>query len=77
MTIVVRDVDIINNSIKIEKYCLEYLKIDDTFEKSLFDELVNVLKKHDLYINNVRGPSYDSGSNMKEKHQGDKNYYWI
>ena len=39
-------------------------------EKGLFNELVNVLKKYDLNINDIRGQGYDNGSNMKGKNQG-------
>ena len=39
-------------------------------EKGLFNELVNVLKKYDLNINDIRGQGYDNGSNMKGKNRG-------
>jgi len=39
-------------------------------EKSLFNELVDVIKTLELDINDVRGQGYDNGSNMKGKNQG-------
>ncbi|XP_050916428.1 uncharacterized protein LOC127131554 [Lathyrus oleraceus] len=41
--------------------------------KGLFNELVNVLKKYGLNIDDIRGQGYDNGSNMKgiKKCKGD------
>ncbi|KAL5170112.1 Zinc finger MYM-type protein 1 [Glycine soja] len=44
--------------------------IDYTSRKGLFNELVNVLKKYGLNIDDIRGQGYDNGSNMKGKNQG-------
>ena len=70
MTLILRCVDISTSPIKIEEYFLEFLEVDDTFRKSLFDELINVIKKLGLDVNDVKGQGYDNGSNMKGKHQG-------
>lgn len=40
-------------------------------EKGLFNELVNVLKKYGLNIDDIRGQGYDNGSNMKGINQED------
>ena len=70
MTLILRCVDISTSLIKIEEYFLEFLEVDDTSRKGLFDELINVIKKLGLDVNAVRGQGYDNGSNMKGKHQG-------
>ena len=46
------------------------MEVDDTSGKGLFDELINVIKKLGLDVNDVRGQGYDNGSKMKGKHQG-------
>ncbi|XP_060968116.1 uncharacterized protein LOC115717702 [Cannabis sativa] len=43
--------------------------LDYTSGKCLFDELIRKFKKLELDINDVRGQSYNNGSNMKGKHQ--------
>ena len=70
MTLILRCVDISTSPIKIEEYFLEFLEVDDTSGKGLFDEFINVIKKLGLDVNDVRGQGYDNGSNMKGKHQG-------
>lgn len=70
MTLILRCVDTFTSPIKIEEYFLEFLKVDDTVGKGLFDELINVLEKYELNVNYIRGQGYDNGSNMKGKHQG-------
>jgi hypothetical protein len=70
MTLVLRCVDISTSPIKIEKYFLEFIKVDVTTGLGLFNELINVIMKLQLNINDVRGQSYDNGSNMKGNKQG-------
>jgi hypothetical protein len=40
-------------------------KIDVTTGLDLFNELINVITKFQLNINDIRGQGYDNGSNMK------------
>ena len=70
MSLILRCVDITISPIKIEEYFLEFIKVDDTSGKSLFDKLIDVINNLELDINDVRGQGYDNGSNMKGKHQG-------
>ena len=70
MSLILRCVDITISPIKIEEYFLEFIKVDDTSGKCLFDKLIDVINNLELDINDVRGQGYDNGSNMKGKHQG-------
>jgi hypothetical protein len=70
MILVLRYVDISTSPIKIEEYFLEFIKVDVTTGLSLFNELINVITKFQLNINDIRGQGYDNGSNMKGNKQG-------
>ena len=70
MTLILRCVDTFASPIKIEEYFLEFLKVDYTSGKDLFDELITALRKHEFDVMDIRGQGYDNGSNMKGKHQG-------
>jgi len=63
-------VDISLTPIQINKYFLEFLKVNDTSGKCLFDVIIKELKVIQLDINDFRGQGYNNGSNMKGKHQG-------
>ena len=77
MTLILRSVDISISPIKIDEHFVEFLKVDNTFGKGLFNELINVIKNFEFDINDVRGQRYDYGSNMKGKKQGYKKEFLI
>ena len=70
MTLILRCVDISISLIKIDEHFVEFLKVDDTSGKCIFNEIINTIKNLELDINDVRGQGYDNGSNMKGKKQG-------
>ena len=70
MSLILRCVDISTSPVKVVEHFVEFVKVDDTTEKCLFDEIINVINILELDINDIREQGYDNGSNMKGKHQG-------
>ena len=70
MSMILRYVDVSSNIVSIEESFLGFLEVNDTTGLGLFDVLKNELKSLDLDIDNIRGQSYDNGSNMKGQHSG-------
>ncbi|KAM3684352.1 hypothetical protein ACJW31_11G037600 [Castanea mollissima] len=70
ISLILRCIDISTSPIKIVERFVEFVKVDDTTGKGLFDEIINVINILELDINNICGQGYDNGSNMKGKHQG-------
>ena len=64
MTLVLRCVDISISPIKIDEYFIEFLKVNDTSRKCIFNEIISVIKILELDINDVSGQGYDNGSNI-------------
>ena len=69
MTLILRCVNISISLIKIDEHFVEFLKVDNTSRKGLFNEIINAIKNLELDINDVHGQRYDNGSNMKGKKQ--------
>ncbi|XP_074298379.1 uncharacterized protein LOC141629250 [Silene latifolia] len=70
MSLILRYVDVSSSCVCIKESFLGFLSVNDTTGQGLFDVLLNELKSLDLDVNDVRGQSYDNGSNMKGKNQG-------
>lgn len=70
MSFILRCIDVSSTQIQVFEYFLEFLKVDDTTGKNLFDAIMNEINNIGLNISNLRGQGYDNGSNMKGKHQG-------
>ena len=54
-TLVLRCVDMSTSPIKIDEHFVEFLKVDDTSRKGLFNEVISVIKSLELDINDVCG----------------------
>ncbi|XP_019259427.1 PREDICTED: zinc finger MYM-type protein 1-like [Nicotiana attenuata] len=77
MSFILRSIDISATPIKITEYFLEYLKVDDTSGKGLFEVIMNEIENIGLDIDNLRGQGYDNGSNMKESFRVDYFLYIV
>jgi hypothetical protein len=67
MSLILRCVNILKNSIKVEEYFVEFIILDDFTGECLFNVFIDVIKKLELNINDIRGHKYDNRSNMKGK----------
>ena len=75
MYLIIRCVDVSENSINVKEFFSEFLKVDDTSGLGLFSELEEVLRTLELDIFYVRGQGYDNGPNMKGKNKGEQKDY--
>ena len=55
MSLILRCVDISTSPIKIVEHFVEFVKVDDTIGKCLFDEIINVTNILELDINDIHG----------------------
>ena len=58
MSLILRCVNILENPIKVEEHFVKFITIDDTTGEGLFNVLINVIKKLELNINDIRGQGY-------------------
>ena len=77
MSIIIRYVDSSSSHVCIEESFLGFLDVNDTTGQGLFEVLENELKLLDIDIDNVRGPAYDNGSDMKENIMVSKEDFWM
>jgi hypothetical protein len=66
-SLILRCVDISTNTIKIDEHFIEFIKVDDTTGKCIFNEIINVITNLELNINDIREQGYDNEYNMKGK----------
>ena len=55
MSLILWCVDILTSPIKIVEHFVEFVKVDDTTRKGLFDEIINVINILELDINDICG----------------------
>jgi hypothetical protein len=67
MSLILRCVNISKNSIKVEEHFVEFIILDDFTGECLFNVLIDVIKKLELNINDIREQEYDNRSKMKGK----------
>lgn len=70
MSLILRYVDVSSSSVCIKESFLGFLNVNDTTGQGLFDVMLHELVALELDVDDVRGQSYDNGSNMKGKNQG-------
>jgi hypothetical protein len=66
MSLILRCINISENPIKVEHF-VEFITVDDTTREGLFNDMIGLIKKLDLNIDDIRGQGYDNGSNIKGK----------
>jgi hypothetical protein len=60
MSLILRYVNISKNPIKVEEYFVEFITVDDTTGECLFNDMIGLIKKLDLNIDDIRGQGYDN-----------------
>jgi hypothetical protein len=59
-----------NKYIKIDGHFIEFIIVDDTAGKCIFNEIINVIKNLEPDINDIQRQGYNNESNMKGKERG-------
>jgi hypothetical protein len=70
MSLILRCVNISKNPIKVKEHFVEFITVDDTTGESLFNDMIELTKKLDINIDDIRGQRYDNRSNIKGKERG-------
>ncbi|XP_026466486.1 uncharacterized protein LOC113370042, partial [Ctenocephalides felis] len=70
MIIIVRFVSFENEVVKIRENFLGFVDITDSTGRGLCSTIIDNLKKWNIPIEDMRGPGYDNGANMKGKNNG-------
>ena len=70
MSLILSCVNISENPIKVKEHFVEFITVDDTTREGLFNDMIGLIKKLDLNIDDIREQRYDNGSNIKGKEQG-------
>jgi hypothetical protein len=70
ISLILKCVNNSENPIKVEEHFVEFITVDDTTGECLFNDMIGLIKKLDLNIDDIRGQEYDNGSNMKGKKRG-------
>ncbi|XP_073129363.1 uncharacterized protein [Henckelia pumila] len=70
MSLILRCVDVSKTPITVEEFFIQFLKVVETSGDALFNELKYVLGILELDFNDMRGQSYDNGSNIKGQYKG-------
>ena len=70
MTIVIRYVDVLNNTPCIKEHFVGFVNFESSTSKSLTEAVLSILEKLGLPIANCRGQGYDNGTNMAGKQSG-------
>jgi hypothetical protein len=70
MSLILRCVNISKNPIKVKEHFVEFITVNDTTGEGLFNDMIELTKKLDINIDDIRGQRYDNGSNMKGKERG-------
>jgi hypothetical protein len=55
MSLILRCVNILENPIKVEEHFVEFITVDDTTGEGLFNDMIGLIKKLDLNIDDIRG----------------------
>lgn len=56
--------------IEVHEHFLSFIEIDNSSGAGITDKIIEVLESHNLSVANMRGQSYDNGSNMRGRHSG-------